>query len=253
MKTGRTGPLLLGCVPVDDPAVDPIEVVVKFSAGCDQGVVNLAREVVAACLARDLGLPVPIPYLVELPPEFVETISDQEIKPRVAISIPLAFGSRLVIPQYNAWVEANRIRASMIPTAAAIFVFDALTQNADRRVSNPNCLVKGDELRIFDHELAFAHGLLLGWLPPWVAGGLNSLETPGAHIFRDGLRGKPIDYEQIKRQWAGLSEERLTAYRESVPAEWPGAGAVVDQALDLVRAARNNIDGCLDEVRRVLR
>ena len=41
----------------------PLELFCKLSAGCDQGVTSLAREVVAACLAADLGLPVPIPYL----------------------------------------------------------------------------------------------------------------------------------------------------------------------------------------------
>ena len=85
MKTGRTGPLLLGCDP-GDPDADVIEAVTKFSAGCDEGVVNLAREVVAASLARDLQLPVPVPLLVEVSPEFAATIADPEIATALATS-----------------------------------------------------------------------------------------------------------------------------------------------------------------------
>ena len=41
-----------------------VEVVAKFAGGRDRGDTALAMEVVAACLAADLGLPVPKPYLL---------------------------------------------------------------------------------------------------------------------------------------------------------------------------------------------
>src|SRR5262249_26198574 len=31
----------------------------------------------------------------------------------------------------------------------------AIIQNPDRRTENPNCLVRGESIRIFDHDLAF--------------------------------------------------------------------------------------------------
>jgi hypothetical protein len=61
---GRTGPVLAAIETEDG---EEVEVFAKLSAGCDQGVVNLAREAIAACLAADLGLPVPRPWLVEVP------------------------------------------------------------------------------------------------------------------------------------------------------------------------------------------
>ena len=55
---GRTAPVLAA---IETEGLEEVEVFVKLSAGCDQGVVNLAREAIAACLAADLGLPVPRP------------------------------------------------------------------------------------------------------------------------------------------------------------------------------------------------
>jgi hypothetical protein len=111
----------------------------------------------------------------------------------------------------------------MLPSAAAVFAFDGIIQNPDRRDGNPNCLVRGEEIRIFDHELAFAHGLILSWKAPWKVGGLQSLEAPGFHIFRAGLKGKQIDYSPIRAKWADLSDPQISAYGTAIPPEWAGA------------------------------
>ena len=145
------------------------------------------------------------------------------------------------------------IDSAMLPVAAAIFVFDLIVQNVDRRVDNPNCLVKGSELCIFDHELAFTHGMVIRWQPPWVVGGLKDFERPGKHIFRDKLSKMRIDYEPIRAAWANLADPRLVQYETELPVEWAGAAPSVRRALTLIRDARTNIAACLEEVKRVLR
>ena len=62
-RIGRTNPVLMLCGEDSDA---PVEVFCKLSAGCDQGVTNLTREAIAACLAADLDLPVPKAYLVDI-------------------------------------------------------------------------------------------------------------------------------------------------------------------------------------------
>ena len=52
VSTGKTRPSLLICETIDGQTV---EVIAKFSAGCEQGATSLAREVIAAGLAADLG------------------------------------------------------------------------------------------------------------------------------------------------------------------------------------------------------
>ncbi len=140
----------------------------------------------------------------------------------------------------------------MVPMALATFAFDAIIQNPDRRSGNPNCLVRGDAFRIFDHELAFAHGLILGWKPPWVPGGLQLLEQPGFHIFRRELRGKNLDFPAVRESWKHLIDSRIDGYADVVPAEWAQAATDVAGAITLIKSARDRIDDCLAEIQRVL-
>ena len=165
-----------------DAAGVEVELFAKLSARCEQGVVHLTREAIGACLAADLGLPVPQPFLVEMPPAWVAAVSDADVRNAMIASVPIAFGSRLVGPQFGTWHSGFMLRPQMADTALGIFVFDAIIQNDDRREGNANCLVLGEHLRIIDHELAFAHAQMLFWQPPWQLGGLQRLVNPGAHI-----------------------------------------------------------------------
>jgi len=251
MLNGKTGPTLIVCQKQNG---EEVEVVTKCSAGCEQKETSLATEVIGACLAADLGLPIPEPFLVELGPEFISSVPDTHAvhRNRMIASNFVAFGSRHVTGQYSAWTNGNLISEAMLPSAAAIFAFDGIIQNPDRRDGNPNCLVRGDDIRIIDHELAFAHRLILQWKAPWKVGGLQNLEAPGQHIFRAGLKGKQIDYGSIRAAWAGLSDAQISAYGNAVPAEWADATNSVASALQLIKDARDNIDACITEIQRVL-
>lgn len=247
--SGRTGPVL-GAVETEDGTEE--EVFIKLSAGCDQGAVNLAREAIAACLARDLGLPVPRPWIVEIPREILPTVVQPDVADRLSQSLPVAFGSTRAHGFY-VWAPGQRLNNTTRPIAAGTLLFDAIIQNSDRRAENPNCLVKGDEMRIIDHELAFAHRLILLWTPPWELGGLKELETPGRHIFVKDLKGSRFEWAEIKSRWTALSDTRLQEYSETIPPEWATAArADIDAALTLIAEARDNIDGCIAEIERIL-
>jgi hypothetical protein len=245
---GRTGPVLAAIETEDG---EEVEVFAKLSAGCDQGVVNLAREAIAACLAADLGLPVPRPWLVEVPPEILPVVANATMADKLRRSVPVAFGSTRA-PEFAVWTPGHRLTAAMRPVAAGILLFDAIIQNPDRRAENPNCLVRGDDLRIIDHELAFMHRLILGWKAPWLMGGMRDLATPGRHIFVSGLKGAALDFEPIRSRWTALSDARLKEYAGSVPPEWAAANADIDVALKLIADARDNLDACIAELGRVL-
>lgn len=248
-SNGRTKPVMLVCT---DPTGDEVELFAKISARCEQGAVHLAREAIAACLAGDLGLPVPQPFLVDLPPTWVAAVPDAELRAAMAASLPIAFGSRFVGPQFATWNSGIPLRPEMVATALGVFVFDAIIQNYDRLEGNANCLVLGEHLRIIDHELAFAHRLMLGWQPPWQLGALQCLEKPGAHIFRDKLRRAVLDFSPVRAAWSALSDERVEGYASALPAEWAEAAADAAAAVRLIKDARSHIDGCLTEIQRVL-
>jgi hypothetical protein len=246
-SVGRTSPSILLCELEDKSTV---EVVAKFSAGCFN-VGGLAMEVISACLAGDLGLPVPQPLLIEVPAQWVETVSDEGRRKIMSDSVPVAFGSKVATPGYRAWHLGAQVSEAMLPIATAIFVFDAIIQNPDRRPANPNCLVRNNDLLIFDHELTFAEGII-GWKAPWVLGGLESVSQPGNHIFRDGLRGGRGDLSSVEAAWKSLSDDHLQSYLAALPSEWSDASRQATKAIELVRDARDNFDGCLKEVARVL-
>ena len=163
-KSGRTKPVLMRCEPDDGGSM---EVFCKLSAGCDEGVANLAREVVAACLAGDLQLPGPAPVLVRVPPELASIAPDADMAERLRRSSAVGFGSTRVENQFGAWTEGHEVTRAMAPQALATLMFDAVIGNADRRDANPNCLVSGDCIRLIDHELAFPpRAAILHWRPP---------------------------------------------------------------------------------------
>jgi hypothetical protein len=249
VTSGKTHPSRIVCERSDGTTV---EIVAKFSASCQEKELSLAREVIAACLAGDLGLPIPEPFLVDVPSDWAGQVRDEAQRARIQASSRVAFGSRLITGGYTIWQEETQVDEAMLPVAAAIFVFDAIVQNVDRRTDNPNCFVRGSQIRIFDHELAFSHGLVIGWKPPWALGGLKPMETPGFHIFRAGIVGREIDFAPIRTAWAGLSDGRLADYERTLPAEWASAAGAVQTALALIRDARDRIDACLAEVKRVL-
>lgn len=244
--SGRTQPIVVAAEADDG---DVIDVVLKFASACDMGTNSLAVEVIAACLAAALDLPIPEPFLVSIPSDWRDCLPPA-IRARVSDFDNLVFGSKLVGPQWPAWAVTNRLTPPMVQTAAEILAFDGFIENVDRRDGNPNCLVSGDKLRIFDHELAFPRGLL--GPKPWALGGMGSFTEPGKHIFRRELLGQQINHGAIRAKWAGLLDEEIDGYGAAVPNGWRDDAFITD-ILGRIRLVRDNIDGCMIELDRILK
>lgn len=249
MSNGRTRPVLLS---VEHATRGEIEVVAKFSAGQNIGANGLVREAVAAMLAADLNLPVPEPFVVHVSDAFIDTIADREINDLLRKSIRVGFGSSRLPGGNSTWPTAYDVPKKMRAAAAEVFAFDALIQNADRKPSNPNLQIKGDEIAIFDHELAFITEGVIGWQPPWVPGSLEYLSSPDAHIFQRALKGHPIDLERFSASWRAISNERLTVYLAALPTEWSADPSFSQKVVTFVRDLRDNLDPALMEIKRVL-
>ena len=212
--SGRTKPTVAA---VEDDDGNVIEVVLKFASSCDMGTNSLSVEVIAACLAGALELPIPEPFIVSIPEDWRDSLP-ASIRARFSDFDNLAFGSRLIWPQWPAWAASNRLAGSMVQTAAEILAFDGFVENVDRRDGNPNCLVSGDKLRISDHELAFLRGLV--GLTPWALGGMGSFTEPGKHIFRRELVARPVDHVAIREKWSSLHDHDIGTYGAAVPVGW---------------------------------
>ena len=248
--TGKTQPAFLLC---EDAQGQEIEVIAKLSAKSERGLAGLAMEVVVACLAGDLGIPVPQPFLVELDPDWIEAIRPVNASWAAAAQngSQLAFASKRLPDGFSAWIPGSTITEALRGTTAEVLLLDAVMKNADRRRDNPNCLKRGDAIFIIDHELCFPE-FLLGLGDAWSIGGLQPLSTPGWHIFGDALHGKEIDWAPTIDAWSNLSDAMVNDYGGAVPLEWGDAMPVVQAAIDRIKLARDNVEACTTEVQRVL-
>jgi len=247
--TGRNRPCFVSC---ESATGDIVDVVIKFSGGCEAGVTALTHEAIASCLASDLDLPVPEPFLVSLTPEFIEAVPDIEIRQLMQQSVVVSFGVKKLPPQFSIWPPGKNLNAVTRDVAANILAFDLFIGNVDRIPENPNCQSKGDEIAIYDHELAFTDHLLFGWRPPWVPMALERIRTPGYHLFSDQLRRKPLALGVLANDWQGLSNERLAAYLGALPPQWAAAREKATFAADTIRNIRDNMADCVAELTRAL-
>jgi hypothetical protein len=241
-------------VTVQTPDETEHEVFLKVSHGVETGVEGLANELLAACLAGDLGLPICEPILVEMRPEWVEAISDEVVRVMLVRSCLVGFGSRSAGVGWKLVSPTDPLPLVLLPVALQIMAFDAFIANDDRKPSNTNCLIKGDAFRIIDHEAAFGLRMKLAPRPtPWVIGNLERLTGSDGHIFRDPLQGRPVQLETIREQWGSLSDAQLDSYGVIMPAAWKTALAPISTAINYLKQVRDNIDNCLAELERVLR
>ncbi len=249
MSKGRTTPLLLAAEYSDGRSV---ELIGKFSHGGQIGAIGLAREAISAMLAADLDLPVPKPLLVTISDAFIETVPNPAAAALLRQSLRVGFGSSRLPNGYSVWSDGNGVPKRMLAQAAEIFAFDALIQNADRHPINPNMQVKGEQLAIYDHELAFIWEGVLFWKPPWEAGGLDNIAQPDRHVFFTAIKSQALDFSRLIGAWEAISDNRLAQYQAALPAEWNGASDMIGKVLGFVRQLRDNIRPAMKEMKKVL-
>src|SRR4030067_725836 len=122
---------------------------------------------------------------------------DETVAEMARRSHPISFGSKHLPPGYTSWPVGKAIPKDAIATAAEIFAFDALIVNDDRRPVNPNCLLSGSSLAIYDHEMAFFSEGIIGWQPPWVLGSLEIFKKTRPSLFSNHLWGEPVHFDRL--------------------------------------------------------
>jgi hypothetical protein len=97
----------------------------------------------------------------------------------------------------TAWPVDKPIPEAMRQAAINIFAFDALVQNPDRRFGNQNLFTRGDEIFVYDHELAFSflHDIATT-ATPWR---LDSQAYLTSHVFYTQLKAKAVDVNGFAR------------------------------------------------------
>ena len=124
--------------------------VMKFR-GAGQGPLALVAEIIAAELARRLGLRVPELVVAELDPRIPGSEPDPEIQDLLRASEGLNLGVDFLPGSAGfdplGWTAPREF-------ASDVLWFDALTQNVDRTWRNPNLLVWHRDIWLIDHGAA---------------------------------------------------------------------------------------------------
>ena len=220
IQSGRTTPAVFMC---EDPDGNNAgEFVVKFKGGTEAGVTGLSCELISSLLAEELGLMSPNPAIVEIDPAIGDLLSDKDFDVAGIIrgSGGLNFGSEVLVGGYGVWPINKSVPASLRSLASEILSFDALIQNPDRRINNPNLLWRGEEIFLIDHELAFSFLYEIGspsdaWKLEGSVGDFLS-----GHVFYRELKGQEIDLSRLKGALEAISDEALDAMFDQVPLEW---------------------------------
>lgn len=139
----------------DQQTRQSVNCVVKFRGAERMTTEACARELLAAFIAKQWGIRVVEPVLVDIGPEFVELERGKPHYQLLAKSIGLNVGS-VYVRGYDTIPVYQPLNDVELPQAQHIVLFDLFIQNADRRVEKPNLMANGQELVIYDHELAFS-------------------------------------------------------------------------------------------------
>ena len=248
LRSGRTCPCLMLCES-DDGA--QTETVVKLYSGKESTRAGLTRELLASLLAQDLDLTVPTPFLVEVDADFHTGISDPELAERFRNSPGLNFGTRHLGVGYTTWLQERSIPSSLLQDASEIFAFDLLIQNPDRRKDKPNLLRKGDELVIFDHEMAFSFlYALVSNEYPWEG---RAMDFTKNHVFYGGLKGSRLSWDRMQGALEAVNDRRLGMYVNALPADWrKDIGNTAERIQDYLKQARDNSKALFQRITEVL-
>ncbi len=225
------------------------EIVLKLAPDVQSGRTGLAIEAICADLATRLGLNAAKGWTVEINADFAASVPDPDARRRLGVAVGLQFGSTFHSGQYHVALADDALNDALIDKAAAVLLFDAMTGNDDRHRLKPNCLVRGDDIVLIDHERALP-GLRAELRPAaWEHGGLDVIRN---HAFFSGLRGQLPDFAGAAQAWQTVTPLVAAEIVAGVPAEWLDETARARAAHFVVEMTTNvnKVSGLLTEILR---
>jgi hypothetical protein len=216
---GNTRPARLTCRRADGTQV---EVFGKFAGGVRNHYFGLCAELLSSQFASTLGLATPVPYLVEITPEFVASAPAiaQDLLNR---SLGVNFASESLGEGYTTMAAETRLPVELRRCAAEIFAFDVLIQNYDRKADNPNMLWNRAKIYLIDHERALD--------PAQSAEKSHSVTSLDLdrfydHVLYGSLSPSDCSLERLSGVLGGLTAGTLDGWFDSIPVIWRNASSL---------------------------
>lgn len=212
---------------------------------------SCAREMIGSLLAIGFGLLTPEPGLINIPKDFYEIVDNQVLRDRLKASSGYNFGSRNV--EINAF-QGIDLSPKRLQEGFEIFAFDALIQNPDRRVGNPNLFTSPDGYVVFDHELAFPFsrpvGIIGGFPNPWELTDPRYLYFLKDHIFYRSIRNNMVNFDSFQEKLSSLTESYIDGIISKLPDEW--YGKEIEIIKEYLMLAHHNADKVKKGLQEVL-
>lgn len=249
LSGGRTRPCVLSCQDGEGHAAG--EYVVKLSCNLELGGDGQLAELVASKLASHMQLPVAAPAIVYIDPAMARAVPDLEAADWLRRSAGPNFGSEYMSGGFTAWPIGSEIPTKLLKNALDVFVFDLLIENPDRIVTHnkPNLLVRGEQVLLIDHELAFSFLYSIGVDPePWL---MKNVAFAREHIFYQSLSKLIFNYENIQNRILTISEDLWSKIETDIPTEWRSDR--FDKMRDHVHSKVTNVEAFITRVKEILR
>jgi hypothetical protein len=210
-----------------------------------------ARELVAALIARELDFNVAEPVLIHIDSEFAGLVLGQPNHQTVINSLGFNFGNEYQ-KGYLQVLKDQQINPDTLLKLVDLFAFDIFISNADRRVDKPNFLTNGEDILIFDHELAFGFALELPFLrsqQPWL------IRASDENWIRDNfcfnmIKGNQFDFAKFTDKLSVINNPFWDKIETFMPADW-----LTDQFYTIkayLTTLINEADSFSNELNRIL-
>lgn len=249
---GTTKPLVIECQYSSEDI--PVRKALLVKANRLPRITNLDLycEVLGNLLARELGIETPEPFIVEIDEDFVQVNRKILWENSLALKTGLGVGCEYFSQGFTAVTSNINLSKEKLEQAIMIYGFDLLTQNPDRRETNPNCAIKGDKIIAFDFEksLSFLYPIFGQKPAPWE---LSKLKLSGndRHIFKANLkaREKEINWQPLVEKVKQINTEKVEELCSSIPFE---LGTYTDKICEHFASIVSNIKSLELELQRSL-
>lgn len=245
MTSGRNSPCVFACENAGNS--DSEEFVVKLK-GSSASATGLMFELLATQMAQFLDIPVPEAAIIEIEYSLAEAISDTDIAAFLKKSVGKNFGSKFLSCGFCTWPKGKAVPGMIRQTALEIFTYDAMIQNPDRTVDNPNILYDGEYIYTIDYELGFSFINAIDRQKPWEVTELTFMKK---HLFYSELKGKEVNLNRFAGAVESLEGEVIREMIANIPSEWRSIESC-EKITEHILAIRNNLAKFILEIRRLL-
>lgn len=236
MDSGTTEPMKIRGVDIETG--ERGQFVVKFINSSRMSAKSSCRELLGCWMARELDISVVEPVLVNINETFVSNLLGKNGYHSALKSIGLNYGS-VYEAGYNLVPNNNfTLDYKLTEQAKMIFMFDMFIANADRGAGKPNVLSNGENLLVFDHELAFSFVDIISFLrnpKPWTIGAAEQ-EMYEKHYFYPYFRKQELDFSTLTDKLTCFNTEFWNKAIDFIPKLWK---------TDELNEIRNHLDSII--------